>query len=105
MDCRKEFLLPVQNLILKAIHFGVSICQVRSQPPQLIFGMLVFSEVVLGDLGKIFQRRLVHLKLLVGPFEAFFILGCILRGVSKIAAQALLSGSQARGQRFHLLLG
>ena len=73
-DCRKTYLFAVQHSILNAIHFGASICQIRSQPPQLIFDMLVFSEVVLAGLGQIFQRRRGCLKLLVGPFKAFLYL-------------------------------
>ena len=52
-DCRKTFMLSVQHLILKASHFGVSICQVRSQPPQLILDLDVFSKVVRVGLGQI----------------------------------------------------
>ena len=73
-DCHEIFLLSVQHLTSKAIQFGVSICQVHSQPPQLIFDMLVFSEVGLVVLGQISQRRGCHLKLLVGLFEKFLYL-------------------------------
>ena len=102
---QETLLFPVQYLTTKTIHLDVPVREDRSQPLQLRLYELLFTEAVLIFLRHTFQRYSGRVKFLVSFEKAFLLLGCLVCCSLEIATRILFRSSQARSQRFHLLLG
>ena len=98
-------LYPVQCLTAQTVPLGVPVRDFRSQLLQLRLYALLSAEAVLIFLRHTFQRYSGRVKFLVSFEKAFLLLGCLVCCSLEIATRILFRSSQARSQRFHLLLG
>ena len=102
---QETLLFPVQRLTAQTIHLGVPVREVRSQLLQLRLYALLCADAVLICLRHVFQRYSGRVKFLASFAKAFLVLGWLVCCSLEISTRILFPSSQARSQRFHLLLG
>ena len=102
---QETLLFPVRCLTAQTIHLGVPVREVRSQLLQLRLYALLCADAVLICLQHGLQLYSSCVKFLVIFAKAFLVLERLVCCSLEIATLILLRSSQARSQRFHLLLG
>ena len=102
---QETLLFPARCLTAQTIHLGVPVREVRSQSLQLYFYEFLFTKAELISIRHVFQRQSGLVEFIANSVEGFLVLGRLGCGSLEITTQILFRSSQARSQRFYLMLG